>query len=99
MSAGPNLLLKNGAKLVASAEDILEEYNNEPKLNLEPPKNISTKNPTEKMILDILDKKKGITTDDIIKESGLDTSQILSALSMLELKNKIKEQNGKYKKL
>lgn len=99
VSVGTNDLLKNGAKLVTSAQDILEEYAMNPKLKLDLKSDISTKDPTQKKILDILDKKGELTTDEIIKESQIETSQILVALSMLEIKENIKNLgNGKYRK-
>ncbi len=96
VSAGPNNLIKNGAKPVTSAEDILEEYSKNPKLNLESKSNISTKNPVEQKILDILDGSGGLSIDEIIKNSGLEASPAITAISMLEIKGKIKKKNEKY---
>jgi len=96
MSRGPNQLIKKGAKLVTSAQDILEEYGQNLEFNFDSENNISTKNPTEKKILDILNEKEGLSADDIIKELELEISETLSALSTLEIKNKIKQKNGKY---
>lgn len=96
VSAGPNNLIKNGAKTVTSAEDILEEYAKNPKLNLESKSNISTKNPAEQKILGILNKKNGLTVDEIIKSSGLETSAAIIAISMLEIKGRVKKKNEKY---
>jgi len=58
-------------------------------LNLEPRSNISTKDPVEKKILDILVEKGEISVDEIIKESELEPSQVIATVSMLELRNKI----------
>lgn len=96
VSAGTNNLLKTGAKLVTSANDILEEYAKNPKLNLGSKNDISTKNPVEKKILDILDEKDGLTADEIIRLSGLEVSQVITALSILEMREKIKQKSGKY---
>lgn len=96
VSVGPNNLIKNGAKPVTSADDILEEYAKNPKLNLESKGNISTKNPVEQKILDILDEKGELTADEIIYFSKSEVSKIIASLSMLELKNKIKLKSGKY---
>lgn len=95
-SQGPNFLLKNGAKPVFSAEDILDDYSENLKLNLTAKSNISTQNPIEKKILDILDKSGGRTADELIKESEADVPQLMTALSMLEISNKIKNKNGRY---
>lgn len=100
VSVGTNGLIKNGAKMVTSAQDILEEYDKNPKLNLELRNDISTKDPVEKKILDILDELGELTADTIIKESGLETSSVLVTLSILEIKNRIKNLgNGKFRKI
>lgn len=96
VSAGPNNLIKNGAKMVTSAEDILEEYEKNTQLNLQSQDNISTKNPIEKKIIDILDEKGELTADEIIQEADLETSQVITALSMLEIKRKIRQKNNRY---
>ncbi|OGM98525.1 MAG: DNA protecting protein DprA, partial [Candidatus Yanofskybacteria bacterium RIFCSPHIGHO2_01_FULL_39_8b] len=88
VSRGTNWLLKIGAKAVTSAEDILEEYAKNPKLKLEIKSDISTKDPIQQKILDILDEKSELTGDEIIREAGIDTSQVIAALSMLEIKNR-----------
>ena len=80
--------------MVTSANDILEEYNQKLKLNFKT--NISTKNPIEKEILDILDEKGELTADEIIRETGLELSQTLAVISMLEIKGRIKKGGGKY---
>ena len=96
VSRGTNELIKNGAKMVTSANDILEEYNQNQKLKLNSKTNISTKDPIEKTILDILGEKGELTADEIIRATELEASQILAAISMLEIKGKVKKRSGKY---
>ena len=98
-SKGPNMLIQKGAKPVFSAQDILGAYYGNLELNLESGKNISTKNPTEKKIIDILDEKGELSTDEIIIESNMGASEIITSLSMLEIRNKIKSKNGRYQKV
>jgi len=98
-SKGPNMLIQKGAKPVFSAQDILGSYYQNLELDLGPGKNISTKNPVEQKILDILDGGGGLTADEIISFSKSEVSQVIAALSMLELKNKIQQKNGKYNKI
>lgn len=100
VSVGPNNLIRTGAKLVTSAKDILEEYDRNPQLIFESNSNISTKDPVELKILDILDEKGELSADEIIRATESEVSSILSAISMLEIKNKIKNLgNGKYRKI
>ena len=96
VSAGPNELIKKGARVVTSANDILEEYGQNLELELAQKNNISTKDPVQKKILAILDEQADLTIDALIKIVGLEASQILSAISMLELRGRIKNRNGRY---
>ena len=106
VSAGPNELIKKGARVVTSANDILEEYSQNLELELSAKggpasagkDNISTKDPVQKKILAILDDKGELTIDELIRESDIEASQILSAISMLEIKGRIKQRSGKYQK-
>ena len=98
-SIGPNSLIKNGAKLVTSSADILEGYDQNYQLFEAKKINLSTKNPVQNKILDILDDKGELTTDEIIRELGLETQKITTALSMLEIEGYVSNMgNGKYKK-
>ncbi len=99
-SQGPNMLIRKGAKPVFSAEDIIGAYYQNLQFDLKPKKNISTKDPVEKKILDILNEMGELSSDEIIRATELEVSPILSAISMLEIKNKIKNLgNGKYRKI
>jgi len=98
-SVGPNSLIKNGAKLVTSAQDILDEYGSNLKLFEEEKIAISTKDPVQKIILAILDNNGTVFIDDIIRESNKETSKIIAALSVLEIRGLIKNTgNGKYRR-
>ena len=99
-SIGTNSLIKKGAKLVTSAQDILDEYGSNLKLFEEEKSSISTKDPVQRIILAILDKNGTAFIDDIVRESEKETSKILAALSILEIKGLIKNTgNGKYRKI
>ena len=97
-STGSNELIKNGAKLVMSANDILEEYGHN--LNLFSKEDaISTKNPIQKNILAILQDTGDLSADEIMSHlPDINTSDILSSLSVLEINGLIKQSgNGKYR--
>ena len=98
-SIGPNSLIKKGAKLVTTAQDILDEYGSNLKLFEEQKSIISTKDPVQKTILAILDNNGTVFIDEIIRESGKETSKIIAALSVLEINGLIKNTgNGKYRR-
>lgn len=103
-SIGPNELITKGAKLVASAQDIIDEYGHNLDI-FDKHYHVSTQDPIQKNILDILKSEDELSADEIIShlsaQAGLpakDTSDILSSLSMLEIKGLIKNMsNGKYR--
>lgn len=94
-SKGTNNLIKQGAKLVDSFYDILEEYkikyeradanNNKQEILL---------SDEEKKIFDLLDyEKKHI--DNILIESNIDINKLSSILTVLEMKGLVKQLSGK----
>ncbi len=95
-SAGSNNLIKQGAKAVTCAEDILEE------LNLAIPEEVSNKiiakNPTEQKIIDTLFDKKGegVHIDSIVQKSKLSAPETSSTLTEMELDEKVKNLGGDY---
>jgi DNA processing protein len=95
MSEAPNLLLKQGAKLVTSVEDILEEFN----LKLIPKKQKEIQlqlNAEEKLIFEsLLDEPR--LANDLAVEANTTIDKILNTLSLLEIKGVIeKNSEGKY---
>ena len=96
-SLGPHSLIKKGAKMVTTAEDIIEEYEHLPLFKKV--KSVSTKDPLENNILGILDRGFDFI-DDIVRESGYETPKILAKLSMMEIKGIIKNiGSSKYRKI
>ena len=89
MSAGCNKLLKQGATSVTSAEDILEYlYPNLKETNKQLQLDYAT-NPAEKQILELL-KAGSKSNDELIKSSSLTTTDILIALTNLEINGAIR---------
>src|SRR3989338_9184856 len=95
-SLGTNTLIKKGAKLVVSAQDITDEYGHNLNLFDKNRHNMSTKDPVERNIIAILKEKGEITADEIIRESTENTSRVLSSISALEIKGIIKQRGEKY---
>lgn len=98
-SSGSNELIKNGAKLVRSAKDVIEEYGNNLSLLNRAGNNLSTTDPVQKAILDILKARGEASIDALISELGKNPSEIMTAVSMLELTGLIvRLSNGKYRR-
>jgi len=95
-SRGPSILLKNGAKLVESVDDILEElgFTKTGSNNKKGKATIHGETKEEQKILDCLvNRQRAI--DDIVRETGL-TIQIVSAtITVLEMKGIIKDYGTK----
>ena len=95
-SAGPNNLIREGAKCITCAEDILQE------LNLAIPdseKNkITANNDIEQKILDIFAATPSapLHIDVIIENTKLLANDVASSLTMMELEDKVKNIGGDY---
>ncbi len=109
-SWGPNTLIKQGAKLVATWEDIWEELPSDVRLTLAPANSPEspgeqtaslfsddTLGPHEKKILGALKADEAMHIDEIVEllEPTLSSSEIFAALFELELAGKVKQLPGK----
>lgn len=89
MSEAPNLLIKQGAKLVTSVEDIYEEMNIKitPRKKEDIRKNL---NGNEKLIFDILQINPQ-TVDDLAIGLGKSVSAVLNTISVLEIEGVVEK--------
>jgi DNA processing protein len=109
-SWGPNTLIKQGAKLVATWEDVWEDLPSEVRLTLAPPATAESQGessaslfpdnglpPHEKRILSLLKADEATHIDELIEklESEMSSSEIFAALFELELTSKIRQMPGK----
>ncbi len=109
LSWGPNTLIKQGAKLVATWEDVFEELPSEVKSALKPISPESSApataslfegeklSPHEKLILGQLKKDEATHIDELVEhlEPQVSSSEIFAALFELELAGKIRQLPGK----
>lgn len=93
LSKGTADLIKKGAKLVYSVGDILGELKIEKRREGERARRVLPENKEEEVILNLLkDETKQI--DEIIRETRLGTGKVISLLTMMEIKGKIKNLGG-----
>ena len=90
-SMGPHKLIRLGAKLVASAHDVLDDYS---KLPIAKSSHLSTTDPTHAMILAILETHGPLNIDNIIEHTKLGASEIMGALALMEIQGHIKQMAG-----
>ncbi|NOR15888.1 MAG: DNA-protecting protein DprA [Candidatus Aminicenantes bacterium] len=100
LSKGTNLLIKMGAKLVETWEDVIEELPSslrESLLERSPvkEKDLSALNPKERKIYEYLRPDTLMHVDTLVEWSGLSVSEILSYLLSLELKGLVNQCPGK----
>jgi DNA processing protein len=109
-SWGPNTLIKQGAKLVATWEDVWEDLPTEVRLALTPPASPESSSassaslfpdeglpPHEKRILSLLKADEARHIDELVEklEAEMSASEIFAALFELELTGKIRQMPGK----
>jgi len=92
-SDGPNNLIKMGAKLVANAQDILEELNLKNLASNIAIAKIAPDNEQEALILKILSHDP-LPVDSIVQETKMSAAQVGATLSLMEMKGKIKNLGG-----
>lgn len=99
-SYGPNDLIKSGAKLVLTVQDIIDEYGHNLSIFNNSGTTVSTKNPVEAAVIAILEEKGEVTIDEVARESSEEMPKLMAAMSTLEVRGVIKETgNGKYRKV
>lgn len=109
-SWGPNTLIKQGAKLVVTWEDVWEDLPAEVRLALTPPASLESQSsstaslfpdeglpPHEKRILSLLKADEATHIDELVEklETELSSSEIFAALFELELNGKVRQMPGK----
>lgn len=99
LSAAPNYLIQNGAKLATSVRDILNDLDLQLKVDLEEVKKVFPEGKNEEKLLEILTNE-ALHLDEVARISGLAVSEISARLTVMELKGIVKNVgNGVYKKI
>src|SRR5216683_1674589 len=105
MSFAPNLLIKQGAKLVTNGEDVIEELPTpiramlvraeEPAAEQRNLLSAAAFSASQKKIYDLLSADEPKPIDDIVERSGLNSSEVLATLFDLEMKGIVRQLPGK----
>lgn len=97
-SKGTNLLIKQGAKLVESVEDITDELGGKYKMGSSSGQQelLIALDPTESAVLEHFADSGQIHIDDLASRSGQTTFALLGTLLQLEMKGLIQQLPGKY---
>jgi len=105
VSFAPNQLIKQGAKLVTSADDVIEELPTPIRAALIQAEEMESGqrnllaaeglNPTAKKIYELLSIEDTRHIDDIVETSGLNSSEVLATLFEMEMKGLVRQLPGK----
>jgi DNA processing protein len=105
VSFAPNLLIKQGAKLVVNAEDLIEELSTPVRaalLKVERPeaeqRNLlaaAALGASEKKLYELLNVEETRHIDELVENSGLNSSEVLATLFDLKMKGVVRQLPGK----
>jgi DNA processing protein len=105
VSFAPNQMIKQGAKLVTSWEDVIEELPTEIRAELFPVEATTTAerasllekslSPVEARLFSLLGTDETIHVDELVEKAELNSSEVLAALCALEMKGIVRQMPGK----
>ena len=105
ISFAPNQLIKQGAKLVTSWEDVIEELPTEVRAELFPMEATTQEeraslfadalSPIEKKVFSLLSSDEAVHVDELVEKSELTSSEVLAALCEMEMKSVVRQMPGK----
>jgi DNA processing protein len=105
VSFAPNQMIKQGAKLVTSWEDVIEELPTEIRAELFPVEATTSAeraslfenalSPVEKTIFALLSTDESIHIDELVDKAELNSSEVLAALCEMEMKGIVRQMPGK----
>lgn len=94
-SRGPNRLIRQGARLVESADDILDELGFDRLFREVLPEEPGVKLSAEESVIRKMLNERPVTLDYLVEHSGLTVQRILVALTYLELKGLVRQMPGR----
>jgi DNA processing protein len=105
VSFAPNQMIKQGAKLVTSWEDVIEELPTEIRAELFPVEATSRAeraslfesalSAVQKKIFALLDTDESIHVDELVEKTELNSSEVLASLCEMEMKGIVRQMPGK----
>lgn len=105
VSFAPNQFIKQGAKVVTSWEDVIEELPTDIRAELFPVEEttgeervslfIAALSPIEKKVFALLAVDDSIHVDEVVERSELTSSEVLAALCEMEMKGMVRQMPGK----
>ncbi len=105
VSFAPNLLIKQGAKLVTNAEDVIEELPTPVRAALVKAEAVESEqrnlllvdglSPVQRMLYELLSAEESRHIDDLVDTSGLNSSEVLATLFDLEMQGIVRQLPGK----
>lgn len=105
VSFAPNQMIKQGAKLVTSWEDVIEELPTEIRAELFPIEATSRAeraslfenalSAVEKKIFALLDTDESVHVDELVEKTELNSSEVLASLCEMEMKGMVRQMPGK----
>jgi DNA processing protein len=92
-SEGTNYLIQNGAKLITSVKDVLEELDMQFKVDREKIEEVVPGSPKEAKILKILETEP-LHLDELVRITRLPTEEISATLTIMEMKGMVRSLGG-----
>ena len=105
VSFAPNQMIKQGAKLVTSWEDVIEELPTEIRAQLFPVEESTREtrqtlfeegmSPIERKVFALLGTDEAVHIDELVEKTELNSSEVLAALCEMEMKGVVRQMPGK----
>ncbi|HJX07692.1 MAG TPA: DNA-processing protein DprA [Actinomycetota bacterium] len=92
LSQAPNALIRDGARLVRSADDLLDDLGIEPSQRAVTPEGLPA---SEALVLAVLERP--MMAEEVARAAGLGASEAITALMGLEMRGLIKGEGGRYR--